>query len=80
MIRPHPLGQPPTPQQRARRQLDHQALATFFEAGPACDIADDTGQALPPFGSGGIQPFVNNGVTEGDYNLFFAIYFDGCAL
>ncbi|MBX9738292.1 MAG: immunoglobulin domain-containing protein [Phycisphaerales bacterium] len=43
------------------------------------DIADDTGQSLPPFGVGGIPPFVNNGVTEGDYNLFFSIFFNGCS-
>ncbi len=54
-------------------------FATFFDAGPACDIADDQSTPLPPFGTGGIAPAVNNGVTEGDYNLFFAIYFDGCA-
>ncbi len=54
-------------------------FATFFDAGPACDIAADAGEPLPPFGNGGIDPFVNNGVTEGDYNLFFAIFFDGCA-
>jgi hypothetical protein len=55
-------------------------FATFFDAGPACDIAADAGEPLPPFGNGGIDPFVNNGVTEGDYNLFFAIFFNGCAL
>ncbi len=40
--------------------------------GPA-DIAFDDGSPLPPTGvSGG----TNNGVTEGDYNLFFATYFE----
>ncbi len=33
------------------------------------DIADDEGTPLPSFG-------VNNGVTEGDYNAFFASFFD----
>ncbi|MBX9735687.1 MAG: hypothetical protein K2X32_02070 [Phycisphaerales bacterium] len=40
------------------------------------DIADDQGTALPPNGNGGIAPAVNNGVTEGDYNLFFSQYFE----
>ncbi len=39
----------------------------------AADIAYDDGSPLPPIGPiGG----VNNGVTEGDYNLFFARFFD----
>ncbi len=39
----------------------------------AADIAFDDGLPLPPTGvSGG----TNNGVTEGDYNLFFATFFD----
>ncbi len=33
----------------------------------------------PISGIGGIPPFVNNGVTEGDYNLFFSIFFNGCS-
>jgi hypothetical protein len=33
------------------------------------DVADDAGAALPSAG-------VNNGLTEGDYNLFFANFFD----
>jgi len=39
------------------------------------DIARDDGAPLPPLGpcDGGIT---NNGVTEGDYNLFFARFFD----
>ncbi|MBX9736445.1 MAG: pre-peptidase C-terminal domain-containing protein [Phycisphaerales bacterium] len=38
------------------------------------DIAYDTGVPLPPFG---LDPgAVNNGLTEGDYNLFFSSYFD----
>jgi hypothetical protein len=50
-------------------------FATFFDAGAACDIANDDSSPLPPFG-----PLeTNNGVTEGDYNLFFSIFFDGCA-
>jgi len=39
----------------------------------AADIAYDNGDPLPPLGvSGG----VNNGVTEADYNVFFAKFFD----
>ncbi len=51
-------------------------FGNFFDALPVCDIANDTGLPLPPFGIFD----TNNGVTEGDYNLFFAIFFDGCAL
>jgi len=51
-------------------------FAQFFDAGPACDIANDDGSPLPPFGT--LQ--TNNGVTEGDYNLFFSIFFEGCSL
>ncbi len=39
------------------------------------DIAYDTGEPLPPIGLSG-PSLVNNGVTEGDYNLFFATFFD----
>ncbi|MBX9737017.1 MAG: hypothetical protein K2X32_08825 [Phycisphaerales bacterium] len=39
-----------------------------------CDIAYDNGQPLPPFGPAETG-YVNNGVTEGDYNLFFAGFF-----
>ncbi len=53
----------------------------FFQAGlgPAavglsCDIADDAGDPLPPFGVGN----TNNGVNEGDYNCFFNFLFLGC--
>ncbi len=49
-------------------------FASFFDALPVCDIANDDGSPLAPFGITG----VNNGVTEGDYNLFFSTYFDGC--
>ncbi len=48
---------------------------TVTRCSPA-DIADDQGTPLPPFGNGGIAPAVNNGVTEGDYNLFFSQFFD----
>ncbi|MBX9736520.1 MAG: hypothetical protein K2X32_06300 [Phycisphaerales bacterium] len=41
----------------------------------AADIAYDTGDPLPPFGPTG-PAYVNNGVTEADYNLFFANIFD----
>ncbi len=41
----------------------------------AADIAYDTGDPLPPIGPIG-PAYVNNGVTEGDYNLFFANVFD----
>ncbi|MBX9737732.1 MAG: hypothetical protein K2X32_12485 [Phycisphaerales bacterium] len=48
------------------------AVAAAARCNPA-DIANDDGSPLPPIGvSGG----VNNGVTEGDYNLFFANFFD----
>ncbi len=43
---------------------------------PRCnpaDIAYDNGDPLPPIGLPG---GTNNGVTEGDYNLFFANFFD----
>jgi uncharacterized membrane protein len=40
------------------------------------DIADDTGAPLPAAGQTG---GTNNGVTEGDYNLFFATFFDAGA-
>ncbi|MBX9735317.1 MAG: hypothetical protein K2X32_00185 [Phycisphaerales bacterium] len=45
---------------------------TIPETCSPADIASDDGAALPPYGPGG----VNNGVTEGDYNLFFANFFD----
>jgi hypothetical protein len=52
------------------------AAVTVIAATPRCnpaDIANDDGSPLPPIGvSGG----TNNGVTEGDYNLFFATFFD----
>ena len=54
----------------------------FARFGPPCpaapsrcnpaDIANDDGSPLPPIGTAG----TNNGVTEGDYNLFFASFFD----
>ncbi|MBX9738174.1 MAG: immunoglobulin domain-containing protein [Phycisphaerales bacterium] len=40
------------------------------------DIAFDDGSPLPPVGTPGSD---NNGVTEGDYNLFFATFFDAGA-
>ncbi len=52
-------------------QLYPEIVATV-RCNPA-DIAYDTGEALPPIGLPG---GTNNGVTEGDYNLFFAEYFD----
>ncbi len=51
------------------------ALIIASPPAPRCspaDIANDDGTALPPIGQLG----VNNGVTEGDYNLFFANFFD----
>ncbi len=39
----------------------------------AADIAFDDGLPLPPIG---IPGGTNNGVTEGDYNLFFSQFFD----
>ncbi len=50
-------------------------FAGFFDARSWCDIANDDGSPLPPFGT----LATNNGVTEGDYNLFFSIFFDGCS-
>jgi len=38
------------------------------------DIAYDNGLPLPPFSPCGVG--VNNGITEADYNLFFANFFD----
>jgi hypothetical protein len=50
-------------------------LTMLCRCNPA-DIAFDDGSPLPPIGvSGG----TNNGVTEGDYNLFFATFFDAGA-
>ena len=46
---------------------------------PRCnpaDIAYDDGTPLPPIGA---PTGTNNGVTEGDYNLFFAQFFDANA-
>jgi len=46
---------------------------------PRCnpaDIAFDDGTPLPPVG---VPGGTNNGVTEGDYNLFFAQFFDANA-
>ncbi len=48
----------------------------LLPASPRCnpaDIAYDDGAPLPPVGVAG---GTNNGVTEGDYNLFFATFFD----
>ena len=42
----------------------------------AADIAYDDGSPLPPVG---VPGGVNNGVTEGDYNLFFGQFFDAGA-
>jgi len=56
-------------------ESDYNAFfAGFFDALAYCDIANDDGSPLPPFGS----QQTNNGVTEGDYNLFFSLIFDGC--
>ncbi len=52
---------------------------TSTPTAPRCspaDIAYDDGAPLPPIGPAG---GVNNGVTEGDYNLFFATFFDAGA-
>jgi hypothetical protein len=43
----------------------------------SCDIADDQGVALPPFDTGGTTA-ANNGVNEGDYNVFFNTLFLPC--
>jgi hypothetical protein len=51
----------------------HEAQYLLSQLGSPCNcaanIADDAGNPLPSTG-------VNNGVTEGDYNAFFAGYFD----
>ncbi len=53
------------------------APGLFTPVAPArcnpADIANDDGTPLPPNGPAG---GTNNGVTEGDYNLFFARFFD----
>ncbi len=68
---------------RARRTADGNTsdacasvtvTVTNCRCNPA-DIAYDTGEPLPPIGPTG-PSLVNNGVTEGDYNLFFATFFD----
>lgn len=46
----------------------------FFDATSPCDIANDDGSALAPFG----VTDINTGVNEGDYNCFFQFYFNGC--
>ena len=46
--------------------------------GMSCDIADDQGTPFPPFGTGGLNSAVNNGVNEGDYNCFFNYLFIPC--
>ncbi len=50
--------------------------APITRCNPA-DIAYDNGDPLPPIGAPG---GTNNGVTEGDYNLFFATFFDAGAI
>jgi len=56
------------------------AAAVVTITGPArcnpVDIAFDDGLPLPPVG---VPGGINNGVTEGDYNLFFATFFDAGA-
>ncbi|MBL0870834.1 MAG: hypothetical protein IBJ18_09695 [Phycisphaerales bacterium] len=46
--------------------------------GAFCDVADDQGTPLPPFGTGGTGGASNNGVNEGDYNAFFNGFFVPC--
>lgn len=43
------------------------------------DIAYDGNESLPPVGAfaTNLNPLVNNGVTESDYNLFLSDYFNG---
>jgi len=53
-----------------------QGSITFTPPTPRCspaDIAFDDGSPLPPIG---IPGGTNNGLTEGDYNLFFSNFFD----
>jgi hypothetical protein len=56
--------------------LDFDIQAGNLRCSPA-DIAYDDGQPLA--NRGGPELGTNNGVTEGDYNLFFSIYFDAGA-
>lgn len=51
----------------------------FFDAAAQCDIADDQGTALPPFGTGGTGGVPNSGVNEADYSCFFQFFFEGCS-
>ncbi len=55
---------------------DFDILAGNLRCSPA-DIAYDDGQPLA--NRGGPESGTNNGVTEGDYNLFFSIFFDAGA-
>ncbi len=60
----------------ARLSDGSDALIIASPAASRCtpaDISFDDGSPLPPVGQPG---GVNNGVTEGDYNLFFAQFFD----
>ncbi len=64
-------------QMRAPGQLDYLpvdqvVLARDFDRTDALDIADDSGSPLP---RNAAPTAVNNGVTEGDYNLFFRAVF-----
>ncbi len=70
-----PVGQPGGTNNGVTEGDYNLFFANFFDALPVCDIANDDGSPLPPFGT----LTTNNGVTEADYNLFFAIFFDGCA-
>ncbi|MBL0869573.1 MAG: hypothetical protein IBJ18_03235 [Phycisphaerales bacterium] len=56
----------------------NQAAMGPAAVGGFCDIADDQGTALPPFGTGGGGGAANNGVNEGDYNAFFNSLFLPC--
>ncbi len=69
-----PLGQPGGTNNGVTEADYNVFFANFFDSLPICDIANDDGSPLPPFG----PLATNNGVTEGDYNLFFSIFFDGC--
>ena len=61
---------------RTVNALDFNILSGNLRCSPA-DIAYDDGQPLA--NRGGPESGTNNGVTEGDYNLFFSIFFDSGA-
>ncbi|CAN5862554.1 hypothetical protein BH11PLA1_BH11PLA1_09700 [soil metagenome] len=53
------------------------ARVVVMVARAVCDIGDDAGTPLAPYGPGGTGGAANNGVNEGDYNAFFNGFFSG---